>query len=225
MATDELTIKLDRPEVTAWMKSVQKAGGNLRPFFVQSALVLHTSIMLNFREGGRPRKWTPLSPWTMAGRAARGTVAGHGLGQPILQDQGTVRGSIGSVREITDTSLTYGTHNPIAITHHRGATIRPKNVNWLTLPFPGVTGRARDYENTFVGRGAQGGLIIFQNQEDGSIKPLFLLKKQVKIPARPFVMFQKADEDLLASMALAFHYDPEGYRRLTASLAARGGLQ
>jgi len=43
--------------------------------------------------------------------------------------------------------------------------------------------KARDYPRTFVARSRRGNLIIFQKQGK-SVIPLFLLKPNVKIPAR-----------------------------------------
>lgn len=64
-----------------------------------------------------------------------------------------------------------------------GATIRPRNRQYLTIPLAaaktaaGVArGSARDYPNTFIAKG-----IIFQRQAGGPPLPLFKLAKQVKI--------------------------------------------
>jgi len=69
--------------------------------------------------------------------------------------------------------------------------IRPRNGQYLALPLPGAKtpagvtrGRPRDFPNTFIQRSRQGNLIIFQQTGSG-ITPLFLLKREVVIPARP----------------------------------------
>ena len=64
----------------------------------------------------------------------------------------------------------------------RGGTIRPKRVQYLTIPFPGVKGRARNYRDAFVFKSRAGNLILAQRQGAG-LKPLFILKKSVQIPA------------------------------------------
>jgi phage gpG-like protein len=118
---------------------------------------------------------------------------------------------------IIATSLKYGTKLLYAAAHQFGATIRARNAQYLTLPFPGVRRSARDYENTFVRKSRAGNLIIFQKTGEG-IKPLFLLKKKVKLPSRPFVMFQTEDVNMISAYALAFHFDPAGSTRLAASM-------
>jgi len=76
-------------------------------------------------------------------------------------------------------------------THEFGAVIKPKRARYLTIPLPaamtpaGVArGPARSFEGTFIKRSKAGNLVIYQHQGKGKILPLFLLKKQVEIPAR-----------------------------------------
>jgi len=91
------------------------------------------------------------------------------------------------VKGVVGTNLVYG---PV---HEFGATIRPKERQFLTIPFPGggaVTGlkvgrgSAREFKDTFIHND-----IIFGKGTAGSdeIVPLFILKRQVTIPARPFI--------------------------------------
>jgi len=75
--------------------------------------------------------------------------------------------------------------------HEKGATIRAKRAKYLAIPLKealdarGLPKRRspRDWQNTFVGTSKQGNLLIFQRRGDG-IVPLYVLKKEVKIPAR-----------------------------------------
>ena len=74
--------------------------------------------------------------------------------------------------------------------HETGATIRARG-KFLTLPLRaaldarGVArGPARSFQNTFVARGPNGGLMIFQRLGQDRIVPLFLLRKQVTIRPR-----------------------------------------
>ena len=77
--------------------------------------------------------------------------------------------------------------------HQKGGTITPKRRKALTIPFPGgpadrpVPLRARDFKDTFVAKG-----IIFQKQKHG-IVPLFILRKRVRIPARPYMEVDNSD--------------------------------
>lgn len=71
-------------------------------------------------------------------------------------------------------------------------TIKAKKTQYLAIPLAaaktpaGVArGRPRDFPNTFVARSKRGALLIFQRTGKGTIMPLFLLKKEVIIPARP----------------------------------------
>ncbi|MGD8388165.1 MAG: hypothetical protein PVG49_13570 [Desulfobacteraceae bacterium] len=91
-----------------------------------------------------------------------------------------------------------------AAIHHYGGTIRPKKAKALTIPFPGgpadrrVPLRASDFDDTFIAKG-----IIFQTTGRSSrsggerIEPLFILKKAVEIPARPYHYLEEADVEYL----------------------------
>jgi len=70
---------------------------------------------------------------------------------------------------------------PYARIHELGGIIKPKKSKYLTIPFPGVKGKVRQYKNTFVAKG-----VIFQKLGK-KLKALFVLKKQVTIPARPYL--------------------------------------
>ena len=80
----------------------------------------------------------------------------------------------------------------IAAVHERGATIRARNAQYLTIPLPpalnanGTPKRpsAKSWPNTFVQRSKKGNLLIFQKQAGGGIIPLYVLKKSVVIPKR-----------------------------------------
>lgn len=67
----------------------------------------------------------------------------------------------------------------------KGGVIRAKRVEFLTIPFRGVTGDARDFQNTFVITTASGFKFIAQRKGKG-FKPLFALKKSVQHPKQPW---------------------------------------
>lgn len=71
--------------------------------------------------------------------------------------------------------------------HEYGATIRPKQAKYLTVPLADAARgrRAREFPNTFARKSRQGNLIIFQKTAGGGITPLYLLKTSVVIKARP----------------------------------------
>lgn len=65
----------------------------------------------------------------------------------------------------------------------KGGKIRPKNKKYLTVPFPKVKGKAPNYSDTFVIKSKKGSLLIVQKKGKSGFKPLFTLRKEVKIPA------------------------------------------
>ena len=77
------------------------------------------------------------------------------------------------------------------IVHEFGATIKPKNVKYLTVPLPAALTKkgtpkrksARQWKNTFVAKTEAGNLIIFQRR-GSQVIPLYLLKSSVTIPPR-----------------------------------------
>lgn len=84
---------------------------------------------------------------------------------------------------------------PYAHIHEHGGTITPKAAQYLTIPLPGATGltagrgpgrRIRDFPGGFFFRSRAGNLIYARGRGRG-LPPLtlFLLRKSVRIPARP----------------------------------------
>jgi hypothetical protein len=77
-------------------------------------------------------------------------------------------------------------------THEFGAVIRATRSQYLTVPLPaaldsrGVPLRrsARMWANTFIANSRAGNLLIFQKQPGGGIIPLYVLKREVRIPPR-----------------------------------------
>jgi hypothetical protein len=76
--------------------------------------------------------------------------------------------------------------------HETGATITAKNARYLTIPLRAaldgrgvpLRSRARDWDDTFIARTPGGALLIFRKETGGTITPLYLLKKSVRIPKR-----------------------------------------
>jgi len=65
----------------------------------------------------------------------------------------------------------------------RGGTIHAKK-KFLTIPFPGIKGRAANFPDSFIIKSKKGNLIIAEKKGKGGIRPLFLLKPSVTLPAR-----------------------------------------
>jgi len=208
-------MKLEHPELDKYITKVYKQAGTLRHFFTVVSNIMFQSVHANFRKGGRPKKWAEHSPWTKKVRAK--SLAKHGLGQNVLYGTGRLSQSIGNVNRIHDRSIEWGVGGVIyAWLMHHGGIIKPKKGKFLTLPFPGVTGKARDHKDTFFAKN-----VLFQKTKTG-VKPLFLLKKFVKIPARPFMMFQKEDIKQLTNWAMAFFFDPKGSKKIVGKLSKGG---
>lgn len=66
---------------------------------------------------------------------------------------------------------------------NEGGKIMAKKAKYLTIPFPGVKGYVRNFPDTFVIKSKAGNLVIVQKDKYGRLKPLFLLRKEVTIPA------------------------------------------
>lgn len=78
---------------------------------------------------------------------------------------------------------------PYATIHYEGGVIRPKNAQYLAIP---ITAQAklhkpREYPGeTFIAKG-----MIFLKEEGGVITPLYVLKKQVTMPARRYMFIDE----------------------------------
>ena len=88
-------------------------------------------------------------------------------------------------------SVIIGTNVKYAKIQHFGGIITPKKAKYLAIPLTKAAKvmNPRDFENTFIRNG-----IIFRS--NGKEKPtaLYVLKKQVKIPKRPFLFMDNADQ-------------------------------
>jgi hypothetical protein len=86
------------------------------------------------------------------------------------------------IKDATDGPEVSFTLTGIAVVHERGATIRAKNAQYLTIPLPAALNRngtpkrptARSWPNTFVKQSKKGNLLIFQKQ-GADIVPLYVL--------------------------------------------------
>jgi len=71
--------------------------------------------------------------------------------------------------------------------HEKGGTIKPKKAKMLTIPLPGVKGRAANYPDSFIIKSKKGNLLIVEKRGKKGLRPLFSLKKKVKIPPRKWL--------------------------------------
>lgn len=197
-----LTMKLDSSELMEYMNLIEKRMGNLRRFFEIVIPILHNSIIANFRKGGRPKKWEPLSAWTLNARKwrakqgiGRGFGGTGGLKQPILMDTHKLFHSIGSVNRIADKFCEYGTRD------ERAPTLQGTG-------FGRAFGTTKRVPTRFVEPRKAGGTLhwIGKGGKHYFSKGHWLPPKTVTIPGRPFVLFQKKDTDDIAAYAAAFAY-------------------
>lgn len=184
---------------------------NWKPFWPSAQAIWHRSIVANFRQGGRPEKWKPLTSWTIAARG------GAGLSDSPLMDTGALVRSIGTINVQRAMSFNYGSNLKYAKLMNYGTAglpgglLKPRSGKYLALPFPGVKGRPRKYRNTFVVT-TKNSKIIWQKMRGAPARPLFLLKKSVRIPARPYMVMQKEDVDRILALAMVYVKDPAGFR-------------
>lgn len=182
MSKDSFNIQIKDKELTTLLRTMQKRGQDAKPAFTAIAGTLKTDIDMNFRRSGSYgdifttgisstlTKWKPLSALTKMNRPKG----------KILQASGALRASIGTVRQITSKSLTYGTNYEFAATQHFGATIKPKRAKKLAIPI-GHNKRVSSFNpDTLV---FTPGAIY---RKSDRVK-LFVRAKQVTIPARAFL--------------------------------------
>lgn len=127
-------------------------------------------------------------------------------GSRTLRDRGQLYGSI--TRKTTNQFAAVGTNVAHAKTMHFGATIRAKK-KWLLIP---ASPETRKMQNRFgkrpkdciEGMRRAGYDVWFHGRavlaKEGRGKPyvLYILKKKVVIPARPFLTIDKTDRSVIA---------------------------
>ena len=93
-----------------------------------------------------------------------------------------------------DVSGRIGPRVPYGRIIERGGIIKPKRRKWITIPLPAAQTSqrvaqhgARKFANTFFAKSKAGNLLLFQNR-GGQAIPLFVLKKSVRIPKRPYLL-------------------------------------
>lgn len=114
----------------------------------------------------------------------------HSMSAKLFNDSSGISALVGS-------GVRYGERVKYADILETGGVIRPKKGKYLAIPIgeartkSGVArGRPRDFANTFIRKG-----IIFQKYGKNSIRPLFILKKSVTIPAFRY-MGQTAEQQI-----------------------------
>jgi len=98
-------------------------------------------------------------------------------------------------------NIIIGSNLVYARIHHEGGIIQPVTAQYLAIPLniKAKARRPRDFDNTFIAKG-----VIFQNNGDEDPTPLYALKKQVRIPARPYMFLNKSEQDRITDKVMTF---------------------
>jgi len=174
MAGISLDITIKDQRIKRLLGGIQRRMGDLTPAMKIIGQIIRTSIVRNFEKGGRPAKWTPLSPATKARRK----------GRKILMDQGMGGGLAGSIHARADKdSVTIGTNKIYAAVHQFGAdkgsfgTVEAK-----------IKMHMRKITQAF-GRPVKSRKVVVRTHTRKTKLPWG------NIPARPFIMVQPEDWD------------------------------
>jgi phage gpG-like protein len=166
----DLQVEIRDEELKKLIKDLERAGKDLTPALKRSGVHMISSFDKNFKQQGRPQRWKPLSPNTIAARR-KGSSA-------ILQDKGLLRMSMlsraarGNIYRLTKDSLVMGSNLKIAPYHQYGTQpyiIRPRTKKLLRF------------------KTAQGWAFARLVHHPG-------------LPARPFALIQPEDETALAEI-------------------------
>lgn len=150
----------------------------------------------NFRQQKSPdgKPWKGIRPIT------KGARRGGGGGGKALQDTGFMKNSLSFKPMGNDGIKVFSAHKYAAF--HQGIDksgkqvkehkIKPVSRKYLAIPLKPIsrTKKPREFKDTFVRKSNKGRLVIVRPKGDG-LEALFLLKKKVTIPARPFLGFSK----------------------------------
>lgn len=79
--------------------------------------------------------------------------------------------------------------NMIGLVQEYGTTIRPKNSQWLVIPTSNAQGRKpKDIPGLFQPKGLHNHVLaVADKSEPHGMRIMFILKKEVRIPRRPFL--------------------------------------
>jgi phage gpG-like protein len=154
-------------EIRALLKKAGDKAKDLRVPLKRAGILMVGSVGKNFRAEGRPEKWAPLSPMTIAMRRKKGRRA------KILQDTGMGRDSI-VYDVVSNQEVQIGTPLKYMAKHQTGGTInipardiypvRARALHWVS-----------DGKDVFV-------MHVHQKE------------RTAKIPQRKFLLFQEEDE-------------------------------
>ncbi|GAH37277.1 unnamed protein product [marine sediment metagenome] len=156
-------------KVKALLKKAGDKAKNLRVPLKRCGILMLRSIDKNFRAEGRPKRWAPLSPMTIAMRRKKGR------GAKILQDTGLGRGSI-TYEVVSNQKVQIGTKRDYMRKHQEGGSIKIPARDIYPV-------KARVLHWVDPGTG-----------EDVFAMHVHQKERMAKIPQRKFLLFQEEDK-------------------------------
>lgn len=133
MADEPIEIKIDNKAVNEKLLELAKRGENLRPLMKNIAGIFASATEENFKEEGRPDKWTELADSTKEQRKKEKKWSGQ-----ILQVSGQLAASVNT--QYDDTSATIGSNKDYAAIHQLGGKAgRNKKVTIPVRPYLRLT--------------------------------------------------------------------------------------
>lgn len=184
------------------LRQIAAKGRNLRVPLIRAGSIMLRAVDQNFEAEGRPQRWKPRAPFTLAALRAEGMgrarntkryqnakrfrtklkilrqAAGSMSDRKIFQVSGQFRNSM--VMRVGSTQVAVGSAHPGARIHQLGGVIRPRVAKALLIP---------------IG--------------DKRVK-----MAKVTIPARPFLVLTERDEHDIVETFLVWIQDDEGGVRL-----------
>ena len=103
---------------------------------------------------------------------------------------------INSIRSwVKGNDIIVGTNIKYAKIHHEGGTIHPVKAKYLAIPIHPMARlkSPRDFEDTFI----KDGIIYYGGDKKEKAVALYALKKQVTIPARPYMYLDAQDKEVI----------------------------
>lgn len=183
-----IEVKWDDAQARQYLNRLLTRIHDLTPIMAQIGETLMTSTSRRFESGHDPqgRAWPAVGAFAPSAQRGGGPLTGKHLQKPgsgYDYQAGRDQLELG-------TRLVYGLHQQFGTQGKGGALpdITPTRGKFLTIPFPGVTRTARSYAHTFQRKG-----VIFQSTRGGKPKALFLLRRKVALPPRPYLGVSMGD--------------------------------
>lgn len=191
MAVD-LDLKLTDRELQAGLERLRLGlplGGDMTPAMRGLGRILKSGAQMRFREGKGPDG----RPWVESWRAKED-------GGQTLRDTSRLQRSINF--EAAHDKVAVGTNVLYARIHQLGGIIRARNAKFLAVPMTKqarAAGSPRNLNGLALAQSLRGQMMLVEAQTGLTH---YLLKKQVKMPARPYLGVSDTDRGaMLATMS------------------------